>query len=56
MTANTASKQKSSTKLATMELMDYVNSALNDKYLPISIFMDLSEAFDTLDHTIIFQK
>ena len=39
-------------ELATMELMDRVITALNEKRLPISIFMDLSKAFDTLDHEI----
>ena len=33
-----------------MELVDRVISALDDKDLPISIFMDLSKAFDMLDH------
>ena len=36
--------------LATMELIDRVITELNEKRLPISIFMDLSKAFDTLDH------
>ena len=35
-------REKHSTELATMELMDHVISALDDKDLPISIFMDLS--------------
>ena len=48
--------QKHSTELATMELMDRVISALDDKDLPISIFMDLSRAFDTLDHTTLLHK
>ena len=36
--------------------MDRVISALDDKDLPISIFMDLSNAFDTLDHTTLLHK
>ena len=49
-------REKHSTELATMELMDRVVSALDDKDLPISIFMDLSKAFDTLDHTTLLHK
>ena len=40
----------------TMELMDRVITALNEKRIPISIFMDLSKAFDTLDHEIPLSK
>ena len=39
-----------------MELLDRVLSALNDKKLPVSIFMDLSKAIGTLDHTILLNK
>ena len=49
-------REKHSTELATVELMDRIISALNDKRLPISIFMDLSKAFDTLDHAILLEK
>ena len=49
-------REKQSTELATVELMDRIISALNDKRLPISIFMDLSKAFDTLDHAILLEK
>ena len=49
-------RERHSTELPTIELMDRVISALNDKFLPISIFMDLSKAFDTLDHDIVLGK
>ena len=49
-------RDKHSTELATVELMDRVITALEEKRLPISIFMDLSKAFDTLDHKILLSK
>ena len=53
---NTDLKKKHSTELANIELLYRVLSALNDKKLPASIFMDLSKDFDTLDHQIILNK
>ena len=45
-----------SCELANIELTDHILSALDEKKLPLSIFMDLSKAFDTLDHTILIRK
>lgn len=45
-----------STELAILELQDRINSALNKGECCIGIFMDLSKAFDTLDHTILLHK
>ena len=56
MMANMASEKKHPTELAPIELMDRIISALNYKFLPISIFMDLSKAFDTLDHGLSLGK
>ena len=38
------------------ELTDRIISALDEKKLPLTIFMDLSMAFDTLNHEILFRK
>ena len=48
--------EKHSTELATMELIDRVISALDDKNVLISIFMDVSKEFDTLDHIPLLHK
>ena len=45
-----------STELATMEMTDRILLDIDNKKLPISVFLDLSKAFDTLDHDILLQK
>ena len=45
-----------STELACIEFVDNVIHKLDCGKLPISIFLDLSKAFDTLDHTILLEK
>ena len=45
-----------STDLALLQLFDRVSNALADHKHVIGIFMDLSKAFDTLDHTILLYK
>ena len=45
-----------STEFANIELADRIISALDEKHLPVSIFMDLSKAFDTLDHETLLIK
>ena len=43
-------REKHSTELASLELIDRVIQYLDKGETPISIFLDLSKAFDTLDH------
>ena len=49
-------RKKHSTELAALELTDQVTNYLDSGKLPISIFLDLSNAFDTLDHSILLRK
>ena len=39
-----------------IEIVDRITTHLNNNQLPISIFLDLSKAFGTLDQTILLQK
>ena len=45
-----------STEMANIELVNRTIAALDDKKLPIFIFMDLSKGFDTLTHEILLCK
>ena len=45
-----------STELASLELCDRILGYLDEGKLPITIFLDLSKAFDTLDHKILLSK
>ena len=45
-----------STELASLELVDRIMESFEKKQTPIAIYMDLSKAFDTLDHKILLHK
>ena len=45
-----------STELAAIELVDRLCNYLDAGKVPVSVFLDLSKAFDTLNHTILIEK
>ena len=45
-----------STQIAALELIDRITQDLDQGNMPITIFMDLSKAFDTLNHDILIYK
>ncbi len=49
-------RSEHSTEFAAYELIDRIIQDLDKTYTPISIFLDLSKAFDTLDHYILLDK
>ena len=49
-------RQFHSTELATLELVDRITYSMDNNFLPINIYLDLSKAFDTLDHDILITK
>ena len=49
-------RKQHSTELALLEVIDRITQQLDNKITPINIFLDLSKAFDTLDHNILLQK
>ena len=46
-------RPKHSTEYAALELVDRIITDMDKKEVPINIFLDLSKAFDTIDHTIL---
>jgi hypothetical protein len=42
--------------MALIQLFDKISSAIDEKKFTIGIFLDLSKAFDTVDHEILFNK
>jgi hypothetical protein len=49
-------KQGHSTELASLELIDVITDKLDQGKLPFAVFLDLSKAFDTINHDILLNK
>ena len=49
-------RPKHSTEYAALELVDRIITQMDKNEVPINIFLDLSKAFDTIDHTILLAK
>ena len=45
-----------STETPALELMDRNITAMNDQLTPINIYLDLSKAFNSIDHNILASK
>ena len=45
-----------STKFASLHLTDYLNFKTDQMSTPLSIFLDLSKAFDSFDHKFYYQS
>ena len=49
-------RAKHSTELSALHLVDDVTNQMDKGTIPIKIYLDLSKAFATLDHTILLHK
>ena len=50
------SEKNHSTELAVLEVIYMITYQLDQGITPINIYLDLSKAFDTLDHDILLTK
>lgn len=49
-------RKKHDTCMAVIEMVDRISQAMDSNFYSAGVFIDLSKAFDTLDHKILLQK
>ena len=49
-------RKKHSTEMACLQLTDNIIWMMEENKVPVNVFMDLSKAFDTIDHQILLNK
>ena len=49
-------RKKHSTQMACLQLTDNIIWMMEENKVPVNVFMDLSKAFDTIDHQILLNK
>lgn len=49
-------RQKLSTKLAVLTIINYVTKNINDNKIVLALFLDIMKAFDSVNHEILFKK
>ena len=49
-------REKHSTYIALLKLIDDISEEIDNKNFSIGVFIDLSKAFDTINHDILIKK